>query len=75
MGYKINIVVLAVIASLFIVAIVLTSMAFNLLKTTGSIIEIGTAAIIGAFFLITATIFILAAIALLYVMLELCWWG
>ena len=65
-------IVTAIIAMmLFAIAAALTLASFKLLKITGSLIEVGLAAVVGAFNLIAAIIFVLIAVALICIMLEL----
>jgi len=64
-------IVTAIIAMmLFAIAAALTLASFKLLKITGSLIEVGLAAVVGAFNLIAAIIFVLMAVALICIMLE-----
>jgi len=56
---------------LFAIAAALTLASFELLKITGSLIEVGLAAVVGAFNLIAAIIFVLIAVALICIVLEL----
>ena len=64
-------IVTAIIAMmLFGTAAILTHVSFESLKTAGSLIEVGLAAVAGAFNLIAAIIFALIAVALICVMLE-----
>jgi len=64
-------IVTAIIAMmLFAIAAALTLASFELLKITGSLIEVGLVAVAGAFNLIAAIIFVLIAVALICIMLE-----
>jgi len=69
---KIIMIIIAMI--LFGIAAILTHTSFELLKTTlkttGNLIDIGLAAVAGAFNLIAAIIFVLIAVALICIMLE-----
>ncbi|MEM2196425.1 MAG: hypothetical protein QW290_05040 [Sulfolobales archaeon] len=49
----------------------LFSSAFSLLKTTGSLVEVGQAAIAGALNILLAIILVLIAVALMILLLEL----
>ncbi|MEM2297597.1 MAG: hypothetical protein QXH10_09240 [Ignisphaera sp.] len=52
-------------------AAMLFSSAFSLLKTTGSLVEVGQAAIAGALNILLAIILVLIAVALMILLLEL----
>ena len=70
---KIIMIIIAMI--LFGIAAILTHTSFELLKTTlkttGNLIDIGLAAVAGAFNLIAAIIFVIMAVALICIILEL----
>jgi len=64
-------IVTAIIAIILLgTAAIIAHTSFELLKTTGSLIEVGLAAVARAFNLIAAIMFVLIAVALICIMLE-----